>query len=274
VPDDDATAGDDQPDAAGSSPEASAAPEPGAAEPGPADAGEAPAAGASNREEGGGGDGGGAEAEAAPALTAGGDPIRELRWTRLLLPVLLPVGAALLLAVFVLNVSRIFLAAGSTGAIVLGAALIVLILGGAAAISAAPRLRTSSIVMLVSAVFVVVISAGLVAAPASVESTSGPSGYVPPKGPPVATLEVDALGNLTFDKKAYTVPAGIIQLNYVSKDGAHNLSFDPPGPQINLNVPGNGTVSTKVLLKAGTYVIYCNLPGHRAAGMEATLTAQ
>ena len=265
MPDDDAASGDDQPDAAGPTPEASPAPEPAAAEAGGSPAGAEPDG--PNKEE--------EEAEAVPALTAGADPIRELRWTRLLLPVLLPLGAALLMAVFVLNVSRIFLAAGSAGAIVLGAALIILILGGATAISAAPRLRTSSIVMLVSAVFVVVISAGLVAAPASVEGKSGPSGYVPPKGPPVATLEVDALGNLTFDKKAYSVPAGVTQINYVSKDGPHNLSFDPPGPtNLSLDVPANGTVSTKVLLKPGTYTIYCNLPGHRAAGMEATLTVQ
>jgi len=210
----------------------------------------------------------------AAVACAGAAPMRELRWTPLVLPALLPFGAAVMIAVFVLNVSRIFLAAGSTGSIVLGVALIVLTLGGAAGISAAPRLRTSPIVMMVSGVFLVVISAGLVAAPASVEQKAGPSGYVPPKGPAVGTVEVDALGSLTFDKKAYTAPAGIVQINYVSKDGPHNLSFDPPGPQINLNVGANATLSQKVLLKAGTtYVIYCNLPGHRAAGMEATLTA-
>jgi hypothetical protein len=137
VPDDDATAGDDQPDAR---PPAEA-PDEGAPVAGPAGGGEGEAgAGEPNREE--------AAEEPTPALTAAADPMRELRWTRLLLPVLLPVGAAVMIAVFVLNVSRIFLAAGSTGSIVLGVALIVLILGGAAGISAAPRLRTSSIVMM------------------------------------------------------------------------------------------------------------------------------
>jgi plastocyanin len=268
VPDDDATTGDDQP--AGGPPAAEAGaerPDPAAPAAGSAEGGEGDAAAEPNREEG-------AE-EAAPALTAGADPMRELRWTRLLLPVLLPVGAAVMIAVFVLNVSRIFLAAGSTGSIVLGVALIVLILGGAAGISAAPRLRTSSIVMMVSGVFIVVISAGLVAAPASVEQNGGPSGYVPPKGPAVGAVTVDALASITFDKKAYTAPAGIIQINYVSKDGPHNLSFDPPGPtNFQLNVGANATLSQKVLLKPGTYTIFCNLPGHRAAGMEATLTVQ
>lgn len=214
--------------------------------------------------------------EEAPALAAGPDPLRELRRTRLLLPVLLPVGAAVMLAVLVLNVSRIFLAAGSTGSIVLGVTLIVLILGGAAGISAAPRLRTSSIVMIVSAAFIVVVSAGLVAAPASVEEKGGPSGYVPPKGPPVAALEVDALGTIKFQATQFTVRAGVVEIDYVSKDGNHTLAFDPPGPtNFLLNVPGNGTVKSKVLLKAGTtYTIYCTLPGHRAQGMQATVTPQ
>jgi plastocyanin len=269
VPDDDATPGDEAPDAPDAPDAAGSAAEDAA----PGDAAPADTTAAGVSEDAAAAEPTSEEREDVRALTAGSDPNRELRWTRLLLPVLLPVGAAVMIAVFVLNVSRIFLAAGSTGSIVLGVALIVLILGGAAGISAAPRLRTSSIVMMVSGVFIVVISAGLVAAPASVESKSGPSGYVPPKGPAIATLEVDALGTLAFDQKSYSVPAGIIQINYVSKDGPHNLSFDPPGPQINVNVPANGTVSTKVLLKAGTYVIFCNLPGHRAAGMEATLTA-
>jgi streptogramin lyase len=93
-------------------------------------------------------------------------------------------------------------------------------------------------------------------------------------GRPTASLEIDALGTLSFDQKSYTVPAGTIQIHYVSKDGPHTLSFDPPGPPINLYVDANATVSTKVQLKRGIYVIFCHLPGHRAAGMQAILIAQ
>jgi len=97
--------------------------------------------------------------EAPTALAAGPDPIREARRTRLILPILLPIGAAVMFAVFVLNESRILLAAGQTGAIVLAVSLIVVILGGAAIISSAPRLRTSSLIMMVSGLFIVLIVA-------------------------------------------------------------------------------------------------------------------
>jgi plastocyanin len=216
--------------------------------------------------------------EPVAALPAAPDPAREIRRTRLLLPIALPLLAAFMIAVFVLNVSRVFLATGETGALVLGVTLIVVILGGAALMSAAPRMRTSSLVMLVSGLFIAVISAGLVAGPVSVEKHTGAPAFVEPKGPPTGpAVEVDALGTLKFQAGQFTATAGIVQINYVSKDGNHTLTFDPPGPTAPaflLNVPANGTVTKKVKLKAGTYTMYCNLPGHRAAGMVATLIVQ
>jgi plastocyanin len=216
--------------------------------------------------------------EPVAALPAAPDPAREVRWTRLILPIGLPVLAAFMIAVFVLNVSRVFLASGQTGALVMAVTLIVVILGGAAGISAAPRLRTSSLVTMVSGLFVVLISAGLVAGPVSVEKKKGGGGLAIPKGPPAGpAVEVDALGTLKFQSTQFTAKAGIVQINYVSKDGMHTLAFDPPGPTppaFLLNVAANGTVTRKVLLKPGNYTIYCTLPGHRASGMVATLTVQ
>ena len=216
--------------------------------------------------------------EPVAALPAAPDPAREVRWTRLILPIGLPVLAAFMIAVFVLNVSRVFLASGQTGALVMAVTLIVVILGGAAGISAAPRLRTSSLVMMVSGLFVVLMAAGLVAGPASVEKKKGGGGLAIPKGPPAGPpVEVDALGSLKFQSSQFFAKAGIVQINYVSKDGMHTLAFDPPGPTppaFLLNVAANGTVTRKVLLKPGNYTIYCTLPGHRAAGMVATLTVQ
>ena len=46
-------------------------------------------------------------------------------------------------------------------------------------------------------------------------------------------------------------------------------------PGFHVEVSGKGAEdSEKVELKAGTYTYYCSLPGHRAAGMEGTLTVR
>jgi len=212
-----------------------------------------------------------------PALEAGPDPVREARWTRLILPILLPIGAAVTMAVFVLNLSRIFLAAGDTGAIVLGGSMILVILGGAAILSAAPRMRASSLAMILSGFFIVLLSAGMVAAPRTVAkpaSAGAGNGLVNPKGPAVATLQVQAFPALHFQATQFTVKAGIVDIQYVSEGGNHTLAIDDPRYASFLLMAPGGPTSAKVLLKPGSYTIYCTVPGHRAAGMQATVTAQ
>jgi plastocyanin len=121
----------------------------------------------------------------------------------------------------------------------------------------------------------VIISAGLVAAPASVEEkTAGAgNGLVNPAAPAKTAIEVDALPTLHFQATQFTAAAGVVQFNYVSKGGSHTLAIDDPKyTSFLLNVPPDA--HGKVLLKPGTYTIYCTIPGHRAAGMQATVTVQ
>jgi len=219
----------------------------------------------------------GPPADAPPELEAPADPVRELRWTRLILPILLPIGAAVTMAVFVLNLSRIFLAAGDNGAIILGASMIIVILGGAAILSAAPRMRTSTLGLLLAGLFLVLASAGLVAAPRTVShpsATGGGSGLVNPKGAAVATLQIQALPALKFQATQFTVKAGIVDIQYVSEGGNHTLAFDDPRYSSFLLMAPGGPSSAKVLLKPGSYVVFCTVPGHRQAGMQATIIAQ
>lgn len=51
---------------------------------------------------------------------------------------------------------------------------------------------------------------------------------------------------------------------------AHNLEFEngPNSPDVN---PGDSSTLSVGLLEPGTYTIFCNIAGHRAAGMEARL---
>jgi plastocyanin len=116
-------------------------------------------------------------------------------------------------------------------------------------------------------------SAGLLSlGPSEEEESAGPAGFRQPTGPAVATLDVQALPSNTFQATDFTVPAGIIQVNYVQVGGSHTLVFsNPEFSGFQLAVPG-GPTSGKVELTPGNYTIYCTIPGHRAAGMEANVT--
>ena len=55
----------------------------------------------------------------------------------------------------------------------------------------------------------------------------------------------------------------------------HNIVIDGNGVKAAGNEVQNGGVSTvKVTLKPGTYAYYCSVPGHRAGGMQGTLTVK
>ena len=149
------------------------------------------------------------------------------------------------------------------------------IMGGAALMSAMPRMRTSSKLLIVAFAIALIVSAGIVTLGASEESEeAGGGGYQEPTGKPVATLEVDALPSLKFQSDEFTTKAGIVEIRYIDKGGAHTLAFEEPEfAGFLLEVPPDD--SGKVELEAGkTYNIFCTVPGHAAAGMRATLTAQ
>jgi plastocyanin len=97
------------------------------------------------------------------------------------------------------------------------------------------------------------------------------SGYTEPKGPAVAQLTFDAR-NFAFTPDKASAPAGIIGITLKSTSGGHDFVIqDLAG--FKLTTPGSGdTDSGKVELKKGKYTFYCSLPGHRAAGMQGTLT--
>jgi plastocyanin len=212
------------------------------------------------------------EGEAPAALEAGPatpDPVRD----RLLLPLLLPLGAMVAVFLFVVNISRVFIASGNEASVIVGTIITVGILVGGAAISATPRLRSSTLVMLLAGMMIIVLSAGLLSlGPSEEEEAAGDAGYQQPGGPPVATLDVQALPSNTFQAADFTVPAGIIQVNYIPVGGTHTLVFsNPEFTGFQLAVPG-GPETGKVELEPGNYTIYCTIPGHRAAGMQANVT--
>jgi hypothetical protein len=111
---------------------------------------------------------------------------------------------------------------------------------------------------------------------ASEPHEEGGGGYQEPAGEAINTLEVDALPNLRFGSggqptSEFTAPGGINLIKYIDVGGTHTLVFEGAFPGFELAVP-TGLAQAKVDLAPDTdYVIYCTIPGHRAAGMEADL---
>ena len=198
--------------------------------------------------------------------------------TRVLLPFLVPLFSIIIVAVLVLNISRVFLAGDKNSALVMGIVITLSILIGASLIAAAPRLRTSTLVMVLGGVIVLVSGAGLVSLGPSLNDGEAGAGNpnVNVTGKPVATVSVKAGPQLTFDGVAftgkYTAKAGVVQIDY-GGDPSHTLAIqDPKYDGFLLASSPGGKKSGKVLFAPGSYTIYCTVPGHEAAGMKATIT--
>jgi plastocyanin len=121
--------------------------------------------------------------------------------------------------------------------------------------------------------------AGLVACAAAALALAGCGGDDGDSGGPAddgTPADVVAHGNdkLQFDQDSYTARAGSITIELVN-DGSlpHTLLFDEDDVDFDkLSVAGEGdTDRGTVELTPGTYTIYCDIVGHRSAGMEATL---
>ncbi len=100
----------------------------------------------------------------------------------------------------------------------------------------------------------------------------GGSSYKQPKGPAQKTLDIKG-GNFFFDPKNSDAPAGVDAIKLESEGGQHTLVFDGGKvPGFKLQASSGKSDELKVDLKPGKYTIYCDIPGHREAGMEGTIT--
>jgi plastocyanin len=201
--------------------------------------------------------------------TAEHAPVKD----RLLLPLLVPVLSAIAVGLLAVNISRVFLAGDSDSALFIAILVTLSILGGASLLAAAPHMRTSSLAMVVGLIIVIVTGAGLLTLGPSITTKEAGGACQAPTTKPVGTLDVQALASLKFNATNFDVPAGVVQVNYGGAPG-HTLEFREANVLCGPELLSSGTPHTAlVTLKAGqTYNIYCTVPGHAAAGMEATVT--
>ncbi len=94
-----------------------------------------------------------------------------------------------------------------------------------------------------------------------------------------ATIDIsaDPSGALAFTKTALTTTAGsdTIKFDNESPTG-HNVYVDDAGGSnvAEIETITGSSATTVADLKPGTYTFYCDIPGHREAGMEGTITVK
>jgi hypothetical protein len=212
------------------------------------------------------------------ALGSDGTAVDSPLKTRVLLPFLVPLLSIVIVAVLVLNISRVFLAGSKDAALVMGIVITLSILIGASIIAAAPRLSTSSLAMILGGILILISFAGFVSLGPSLDDGAAGAGNpnVNVTGKPVATVSVLAGPGFTFNGVAntgnYPAKAGIVQINY-GGDSGHTLAIqDPKYDGFLLASSAGGKKTGKVKFAPGTYTIYCTVTGHEALGMKATIT--
>ena len=106
---------------------------------------------------------------------------------------------------------------------------------------------------------------------ASPEACATPAAGGAATGQQVTVTSVD----IAFNPEALTIPANTDVVVLLPNNGAaqHNFSID--ALQISVDqAPGQTDQKVTINAPAGTYEYYCNVPGHKQAGMVGTLTAQ
>src|SRR5215218_4593001 len=114
------------------------------------------------------------------------------------------------------------------------------------------------------------------AAPAGAATPAG-APEAPAAGSPAATgaeaaQSVEFVGyDIYFEPKEVTISANMDVAAVIRNDGAapHNFSIDELG--IDIDVAPGETQETVINAPAGEYEYYCNVPGHKEAGMVGTL---
>ncbi len=91
------------------------------------------------------------------------------------------------------------------------------------------------------------------------------------------SFEADPEGALAYTTTEATTKAGKVTVEFDNPQSlTHDVAIeDSSGSEVGkTELIADGSDSTTVDLKPGTYTFYCTVPGHREAGMEGTLTVE
>jgi plastocyanin len=112
---------------------------------------------------------------------------------------------------------------------------------------------------------------GAATTPAATDATGGGAAG----GGQTLTLTADSGGSLEWTPNQLNAKAGSVTIELDNPSSTpHNVEVEGGGVEEVSDTITESTASVTVDLQPGEYVYYCNVPGHREAGMEGTLTVK
>jgi plastocyanin len=183
---------------------------------------------------------------------------QELR-ERAILPILIPIAAIVVTEILVFSMSRVLLAAGEQGAVVIALGVAVAILIGSAAIAGSRRMRTPTVVGLLTVVGIVAVAAGAVAIQRGPAYQRGEAANRP-------SIAVSA-ENLAFDTDTLELSSGGTVIDFRNEDSQpHNIAVYPTEASLNeplfkgAIVPAGGKAEYEVPdIRPGEYYFHCDV---------------
>jgi len=96
-------------------------------------------------------------------------------------------------------------------------------------------------------------------------------------GGETVTFEADPGGDLAWTETEASAAAGDLTIELVNEATTpHNVYIEDEGGEIlaESETITESTTTTTASLEAGTFTFFCDIPAHREAGMEGTLTVE
>ncbi|MGH9032566.1 MAG: plastocyanin/azurin family copper-binding protein [Acidimicrobiia bacterium] len=119
----------------------------------------------------------------------------------------------------------------------------------------------------------VALGVGLIAAGCGGGDDGGGDGATPnPTIPGAPTIEVTG-DNLSFTPEDLEVAAGDFNVALTSEDQFHDFNIEDVEGLVEAS-GGDTEEGGFTIDEAGDYTFFCSVPGHRAGGMEGTLTVE
>jgi plastocyanin len=128
--------------------------------------------------------------------------------------------------------------------------------------------------VLVLAAFVLALSAcgGGGSSSSTTPATTGGGGG---GGGSTVKISADPSGALKYEQTDVSATAGSITIDFTNMSSLpHDVTIEGNGASGATDEITNSSTSTTVDLDPGTYTFFCSVDGHRAAGMEGTLTVK